>query len=586
MSPVTTPAQRPVVSGTPVVHALLDTLVAWGVDKIFCCPGSTEAALLDALVTREDVELVLVTHESVAVAAAEGMARLTGRPAVAYLHTHVGMANAVAHLVSAQLSRTPVVVLNGLKPATLAGRGGFTTAAYPRDLVRQHVRWAWQSVRTVDVPGDLDRALHASVVEPAGPVWLGLPQDLLESPDLAAPVTGSASTPARTRPSAAAIRAAASALAAARRPVLVAGSDVARHGAGAELVRLADRTGATVVHEDRRDFQRSAFPSTHPAYAGLYRADHPAVAAADLVFFAGARLFTEFDLPGATPDLPPGATVLHAHGDAAEIGRLHRVDVGLAGHLGDTLTDLLAALTEHVPATSASFPAEIVSPRNDVAVTSPPPTGPTSFPAEIVSPRNDAAVTSAPPAGPPSAGPALPGHVGLGPVAAAIAEALDPDATVVLDATTASLPLLNALPHRPDGIHSSISGSLGWGMGAALGAVLARPETPVVALLGDGVFQFGLPALWTAARYRLPVTFVVLNNSAYGAVASALNRFGGAASASGVWPGTDIGGPDLAAIAGGFGLATRRVTGAAGLAAALRAAQASPDPELVEVVTS
>jgi benzoylformate decarboxylase len=182
--------------------------------------------------------------------------------------------------------------------------------------------------------------------------------------------------------------------------------------------------------------------------------------------------------------------------------------------------------------------------------------------------------------------PAFPGHGRLGPVVAAIAEAIDLDATVIMDATTASAPLLNALPHKPNSVHSSTSGSLGWGMGAALGASIARPGTPVVALLGDGVFQFGLPALWTAARHRLPVTFVVLNNQAYGAVASALRRFGGAATERDTWPGTDIGGPDLAAIAAGFGLATHRITGATGLADTLRAAQASPHPEFIEVATS
>jgi benzoylformate decarboxylase len=539
---MTATVRRTALGGTPVVHALLDTLVTWGVDRIFCCPGSTEAALLDALVTRHDVELVLVTHESVAVAAAEGQARLTGRPAVAYLHTHVGMANAVAHLVSSQHAHAPVIVLNGLKPASLAGRGGFTTAAYPRDLVRQHVKWAWQSVRTEDIPGDLARALHAAVVEPAGPVWLGLPQDLLESP-VAATRVPTTQPAARTRPSADAITTAAEAFHTARKPLLVAGSEVARQGASAELAQLAERTGALVVHEDRRDFQRSAFSSTHQHYAGMYRADLDA----DLVFFAGTRLFTEFDLPGDAPVFPPGATILHAHGDAAEIGRLHAVDVGLVGHLRESLTDLLTAL------------------------------GPGAAEPGQVEKR---------PAGPPPAGRAIPGHVRLGAVVAAIAEALDPNATVVLDATTASAPLLNALPHRPNGVHCSTSGSLGWGMGAALGASLARPGTPVVALLGDGVFQFGLPALWTAARHRLPVTFVVLNNHAYGAVASALNRFGGAATERDTWPGTDIGGPDLAAIAAGFGLATHRVTGATGLTDTLRAAQASAGPEMIEVATS
>ena len=543
---MTATVRQTALGGTPVVHALLDTLVTWGVDRIFCCPGSTEAALLDALVTRDDVSLVLVTHESVAVAAAEGQARLTGRPAVAYLHTHVGMANAVAHLVSAQHAHAPVIVLNGLKPAALAGRGGFTTAAHPTDLVRQHVKWAWQPVRTEDVPGDLDRALHAAVAEPAGPVWLGLPQDLLESPSAASAVSTSR-TAERTRPSADSVAAAADAFRGARRPVLVAGREVARQGASAELVQLAELTGALVVHEDRRDFQRSAFFSTHPRYAGMYRADLDA----DLVLFAGARLFTEFDLPGDAPVFPPGATILHAHGDAAEIGRLHSVDVGLAGHLRETLTDLLAALG---PGTATAPVDERPAPDKDLR--------------RQTSDRR------------------VPGHGRLGPVVAAIAEGLDLNATVVLDATTASAPLLTALPHKPNSIHCSTSGSLGWGMGAALGASLARPGTPVVALLGDGVFQFGLPALWTAARYRLPVTFVVLNNRAYGAVASALNRFGGAAVERETWPGTDIGGPDLAAIAAGFGLVTHRVAGAAGLADTLRAAQASPEPEFIEVATS
>lgn len=112
--------------GTSVTRGLLDVLTAWGIDRIYCCPGSTEAALLDALVTRSDMKLVLVTHESVAVAMAEGQARTTGGPAVAYVHTNVGMANGLAHLSSAQLSHAPVLVLNGLKATTLTGRGAFT----------------------------------------------------------------------------------------------------------------------------------------------------------------------------------------------------------------------------------------------------------------------------------------------------------------------------------------------------------------------------------------------------------------------------------------------------------------------------
>ena len=161
--------------GTPATRALLDLLAAWDVTHLFCCPGSTEAAVLDALVDTEGPELVLVTHESVAVAMAEGAARLTGRPAVAYLHTTVGMANGLAHLVDAQLARTPVLVLNGLKASTLPGRGGFTTARHPDDMVRQHVKRTEVPVTAAEVPAVVDRALRAAVTEPSGPVWVGLP---------------------------------------------------------------------------------------------------------------------------------------------------------------------------------------------------------------------------------------------------------------------------------------------------------------------------------------------------------------------------------------------------------------------------
>jgi benzoylformate decarboxylase len=190
-------------------------------------------------------------------------------------------------------------------------------------------------------------------------------------------------------------------------------------------------------------------------------------------------------------------------------------------------------------------------------------------------------------AGRPAAAERFPGHVGLGPVVAAIADAVeDAGATVVLDATTATVPLLRGLrTTRPAQLLSSVSGSLGWGMGAALGVALAEPAHPVVCLLGDGSFQFGLPALWTAARTGAPVTFVVLNNRTYSAVASALSRFDGAAAQQDRWPGTDIAGLDIAAAARAFGVGAERVPGAADLPRALAAALATGGPAVVEVLT-
>ena len=138
------------------------------------------------------------------------------------------------------------------------------------------------------------------------------------------------------------------------------------------------------------------------------------------------------------------------------------------------------------------------------------------------------------------------------------------------------------------GVEAS-TGSLGHGLPIAVGMALSgryRGDAHrVVCLLGDGSFQFGLPALWTAARSGIPVTFVVLNNRTYSAVASALSRFGGAAAEQDRWPGTDIAGLDIAAAARAFGVPAERVPGVADLPRALSAALATSGPAVVEVLT-
>jgi benzoylformate decarboxylase len=100
-------------SGRTTADAVLDVLRAWGVERVFICPGSTEAAFLDATLHHPGVEIMLTTHESVTVAMADGHARATGRPAVAYLHTHLVLANGLSHLDAARMARSPVIVLTG-----------------------------------------------------------------------------------------------------------------------------------------------------------------------------------------------------------------------------------------------------------------------------------------------------------------------------------------------------------------------------------------------------------------------------------------------------------------------------------------
>ncbi|MCZ2827568.1 thiamine pyrophosphate-binding protein [Modestobacter sp. VKM Ac-2986] len=528
----------------PPAEALLDVIRDWGADKLFTCPGSTEAAVLDALVTRRDVELVLTTHEGVAVSMADGLARVTRAPSVAYLHANVGLTNGLSHLYAAQLAYSPVVVLNGIKASSIQAREGFTTGRRMRDLVHQYVKSDWQSLTTEAVPEDVNRAFRTAVTEPAGPVWVALAQDLLESGDhVDPPAVRGFQFDSRTAPSPDAVERAAELIAAAERPLLVAGSEVGRAGAVEDLVALAEQLGAPVVHEDRRGFERPGFPTDHRLFRGQYEIGHPLVQQADLLVFLGARVFNEFE-PAKVPPLPPGVPLVHSHTDPRHIGMVHGVTAGLVGDQRLVLRALAAAL----PATTAreAPPAPPVERRPTTAHGAP------LHPADVVD---------------------------------VIAESLHGTA-LVGDATTAGGILQQrAHQHTGDDYFVSTSGSLGWGMGAALGIAMGMPGRQVAAVLGDGVFQFGMPALWSAARSGLPVTYVVMNNQSYAAVGAALRRFGGVAVQQQRWPGVDIAGPRIADVSTAFGVPGQRVDSLADLRECLDRSRRADHPTLVEVMT-
>lgn len=550
-------------AGGPAGHAstlaadrLVETLLDWGIRHIFICPGSTEAAFLHALARNAEIEVVLTTHESVSVAMADGLARVTGRPAVAYLHANVGLANGLAHLAAARLALSPVLVLNGLKPRQIQGRGGFTTSTHMRDYVRQDTKWNWQSLRAEDVCFDVSRALQVSTTSPAGPTWVGLSQDLIEGPvPTMVRDSGRLAVDATSRPSRAAVDRALSLLRAAARPIIVAGADVARAGEAAvrDVARLAELLRAPVFGEDRRGFERTVLPGVHPHYAGLYDGRRRSVAESDLVMFLGTRCFTEFE-PPTRPDIPPAAAVIHVHADPDEVGKIHGADLAVAADSGAFLADLLSATTEAATELVPADPGHLDAAMAEQA-------GLTALPVDT------------------------PGVTTVSAVMAALSAELDSDTVVVGDATTSGLALLRAVERTPATLHTTSSGSLGWGVGAALGIKLADPSRRVVAVCGDGVFQFGLQGLWTAVRYGIDVTYVVINNEAYAAVGAAIQRFAGEVAPRERELFVNLAGPSLAAVAQGFGAHGVRLSSAGELSGALGAAADVRGPVVIEVMT-
>jgi benzoylformate decarboxylase len=163
---------------------------------------------------------------------------------------------------------------------------------------------------------------------------------------------------------------------------------------------------------------------------------------------------------------------------------------------------------------------------------------------------------------------------------AALADAWRDDAIAVVETPSCTLSLRNRLRiSRPASYYFCASGGLGFGIAAAVGVQLAEPERPVVCVLGEGSAQYGITALWTACAYRAPVTFLVLRNDEY----MILKWFAMLEQVTGA-PGLDLPGLDVAAVARGYGMPAREVTGRDELTAALREAIGADDgPRLVQV---
>ncbi len=225
----------------PVQRAIVEHLRREGVEYIVGNPGSSEVPLLDTLVDYRSPRYILVLHEAVAVAMADGYARLTGRPAVVSVHVTPGVANILGGLFLAKSQRSPVVVLAEQQDSRLLLQRPFLASDLV-ETVRQHVKWAWQVNRAEDVIPALRRAFDLARQVPAGPVVVVIPRDLQEQEVTRRPEEPEpASRFGRLRPDPEDVRRAAAIVA----PVILCGDGVGRAGASAIplVVELAELTG-------------------------------------------------------------------------------------------------------------------------------------------------------------------------------------------------------------------------------------------------------------------------------------------------------------------------------------------------------
>jgi acetolactate synthase-1/2/3 large subunit len=550
-----------------------EMLVRLGVPYVAGIPGHTVLDMLDALYERRDrITSVITRNEETAGYLADAYFRIAGRPMAALVHNSVGAANLLTGVMNARLDSSAMIVISGDVWTKSQGRGGFQELAFDRDagtpdIFRGSVKRSWQINQAAKLPETLLKAYKEAVTGRPGPVHIDITQEAFaEWVEVDLPDDVSAFMPAyRVRGDADATTRAAAVLAEAERPAILAGGGALRSGAGADLLRLAERIGAPIATTISG---KGVIAETDPVAVGIVGwvgtpAGNQAMREADLIVAFGTR-FSEVDTSGWIPDKPfniPPTRLIHVDIDPAEIARYYPTEVGIVGDARAVAGDLVAALPER--AESGSRPTEAWRARLEE-------TG-RAWQEEIA---------------PLSASDAVP--IAPARVVEAIRAALPADGILITDVGNSQKWVVQQyVVQQPDTLITSIGGAaMGFGPCGALGAQLAAPDRKVVCVTGDGSMSMSLHVLPTVVEYELPIVYVIFNDYSFGSVKRPQEiRFGQGRNIFTLFEDRS-GEPyrlDFAAVAAAVGMASERITEPGALGAALERALASGRPYLLDV---
>ena len=478
------------------IDAFVEILAEFGVDHFFGNPGTTELPLNDLIVGDDRFRYILGLQEIPVMGMADGYAMASGKLAVVNLHISCGLGNAMGILYNAFREGTPLLVTVGQQDRRMLHEEPLLWG----DLVGVAQPWTKSAVEVMSVeqlPIALRRAVQTALTPPTGPVLLSMPLDVQMEVSDALDLTPIRLPDARVRPPVDAVREAATMLANARSPAILAGSRVTERDATSQLVALAEKIGAPVFSEPATTSGRQGFPADHPLYGQGLPLWSPEIRDRlqpfDVVLVTGMDLFRLYVYHEPARALPDGIRVIHLDEDPRQLGKNYPIDIGL---IGDTQTGL-ADITEQLE--TAMSPEQRQSAERRAAE-------------HAAKHEGDRAAYVARSRAEVDARPMTPLTL-----MRTIADVLPDDAAVVeaaVTTTNTSLQRLGALKNTT-GYFAHRGWALGWGLNVAIGAKLAWPERPVFGLIGDGSALYGIQGLWSAAHHRIPVTFVICNNAQY-----------------------------------------------------------------------
>ena len=471
--------------------AIIEQFLADGITHMFGNPGTVEQGFLDALRAYPQMKYILTLQESIAVLAADGYARATQKVALVQLHSSPGIGNGVGALYQAKRGNSPLVVIGGDAGIKYAAMD----AQMAGDLVgmmRPVTKWATVVQHPSSLLRTLRRAIKIASTPPMGPVYVCLPQDILDAVS-EEPVRPTSIPSTRVVPAPSLVEQAAAIMAAAERPMIFVGDGVAYSGAQEELARVAELLGAEVWEADAGEVNMN---QRHPLYQGMTGhmfGEHslPILKKGDANLVVGTYIVPEV-FPELGDVFADGAKVVHIDLNAYEIAKNHPVDLGMVADPKLTLALLADALERLLPqAKKDAATARVEQARAEKTA---------KHRADL---EADQAVRDSQP-------------VTMTRFMAELTAQLKGDVVVFDEALTNSPAVSRYLsPSKTGDYFMTRGGSLGVGFPGGLGVSLANPDKTTLAFSGDGGSMFTIQALWTAARHHIGVKFIVCNNGSY-----------------------------------------------------------------------
>lgn len=522
---------------------LIDQLESQGVTTAFTVPGESFLAALDGLYDSNRIKTIICRQEGGASMMAEAWGKITGEPGVCFVTRGPGAANAMAGLHIAQQDSTPMVLLLGMPPNEFEDREAFQEVEV-KQLFSSFVKWAGVIRDRRRIPEFVSRAFHTARSGRPGPVVLGLPEDMLAEAGEA--IDAKAARVPNPAPSKADLAELESRLKGASRPLMIVGgpgwSKAAQQGVEAFAERFDLPVATAFRYQDYID-------NRHACYAGCVGIGvepklAEAVRTADVLIVVGARMGEATSGGYSLLEVPnPKQFYVHVHPSPDEFGRVYRADLPIVAN-GTAFVAALATLEPPERKPWAGRRAEL----------------------RAVYEQSLAPIP-------------LPGDVKFAEVVRTMSRLLPEDGFISNGAGNFA-----AFVHRYfeyKGYRTGLaptSGSMGYGLPAAIAAKLAHPTRAVVNVQGDGDFMMTAQELATVSQYGLAVITVIANNGTFGTIRMHQER-----EYPGRVVGTTLMNPDFAALARSFGIEGTTVTTTSAFAPALEAALASGRAAVIEV---